>query len=100
MKFPDTVIILRPTSADAYGNDLANYEDATQIPQPAFLLTGGRTSLGVTEKTFSMLMPKTADLQDGDRFRINGDDFNGTILPVRSPSALKMYNVKLSRVED
>lgn len=100
MKFPDTVIVLRPQSADAYGNELRDYDDAVQIPQPAFLLIGGRTSLGVTDKTFSMLMPKTADLQDGDRFRINGDDFNGTILPIRSPSALKMYNVRLARVED
>lgn len=100
MNFPDTVVILRPTGSDAYGNEMNDYENATEIPQPAFLLTGASHSGGVASKTYSMLMPKTSDLRDGDRFRINGDDFAGTILPIRSPSALKMYSIQLSRVED
>lgn len=90
MRFPDTVVVLRPTQQDAYGNDGADFETATEIPQKGFHVV----------KDTLLLLPPSADVQDGDRFRIGDDTYSGVLKPVRSPTALKLYSVQITRVED
>lgn len=90
MNFPDQVEVLRPNGADAYGNEGLNYEAATVTVQKCFHVLKGR----------QILMPRSADIVQGDRFRIDGDTYDAFIDPIRSPSALKLYMLKLTRVED
>lgn len=90
MNFPDDVTVLRPTATDAYGNKGTDFTNAQEIPVRGFHAVKG----------VSLLLPKTADVQDGDRFRIGDDTYAGRISPVRSTSALKLYTVALARVED
>jgi hypothetical protein len=90
MRFPDDVTVLRPVGADAYGNPGANFDAPEEIPTKGFHVVKGTL----------LLLPPTADVQDGDRFRIGDDTYAGVINPARSTTALKLYSVTLSRVED
>ncbi|GAA0627320.1 hypothetical protein HPO96_36970 [Kribbella sandramycini] len=90
MNFPDTCEVLRPQGSDAYGNDLADFSDPLVIEQKCFHVIQGR----------QILMPRSADIQQGDRVRIDGETYAADADPIRSPSALKLYMLKLTRLED
>lgn len=89
MRFPDDVTILRPTAADAYGNDHRSFANAQEIPVRGFHV---RADL--------LLLPKDTPARPGDRYRIGTDTYAGEIVVIRSPSGAKLAKVDLTRVED
>lgn len=90
MNFPDTVVVLRPTETDAYGNDGVNYDGAEEHNEKCFEVVQGTM----------LLLPPSADVRQGDRYRLGDDTFAGDPALIRSPSAAKLWQIPISRVED
>ncbi|WBQ03784.1 hypothetical protein [Kribbella sp. CA-293567] len=90
MNFPHSIVVLRSTAVDAYGNYGTNFTDPTELPTKGFEVVPGAL----------LLLPKTADVLQGDRFRIGDETYGGEVQAISSPSALKLYQVRLARVED
>lgn len=91
MNFPDDITILRATGSDAFGNERNDWEDdVEEIEVRGYEAIQGQL----------LLLPKTAPVLEGDRYRIGTETYAGDLNPVKSPSALKLYTVRLKRVED
>lgn len=90
MNFPDTITLLRATADDAYGNEAKDWSTAEEIPSRAYEAIPGHL----------LLLPRTSPVRAGDRYRIGDETYAGELGPIRSPSALKMYMIRLVRVED
>lgn len=90
MNFPDEVTVLRSTESDAYGNDLRDWTNPEEFVIKGFEVLEGRL----------LLLPPSAPVLPGDRFRVGGQTYAGTPDPIRSPSARKLYMIKLDPVED
>lgn len=90
MNFPDTITVLRPTGTDAYGNEGTNYDAAAEHTEKCFEVVQGTL----------LLLPPTADVLKGDRYRLGDDTYAGEPALIRSPSAAKLWQIPISRVED
>lgn len=90
MNYPDDIILLRAVEADAYGNEAFDWTNPDEIPTKGYAAIPGHL----------LLLPRTSPVRPGDRYRIGDETYAGELGPIRSPSALKMYMIRLVRVED
>lgn len=63
---PDDVTVIRRTGPDQYGNADGSWSSATELP----------TVKGFQVRRNTLLLPPTADIQAGDRVRVNGVTFD------------------------
>lgn len=89
MRFPDDVEILKPGGGDHYGNPGRSWTDPTVVPVKGFEVKRDET----------LLLPPDAPIEEGDRVRLRGKVFASEPDPLRSPTALKLWNVKITEVE-
>lgn len=85
---PDTVTVLRPLTADAYGNPGRSWDTPTSVATVGFLT--GRTCF----------MPPDADVRQGDRLEVNGVTYDVADEPTksRSPSRTVLTLVHVQKV--
>ncbi|GAA4981248.1 hypothetical protein [Actinopolymorpha pittospori] len=87
---PDEVTILRASGTDAYGNPGASWESPSTS-----------TVRGFQVRRDQLLLPPDADVQLGDRVRVNGVTYavEGEPNLVRSMRAAVLVTVGLARLE-
>lgn len=99
MRFPDTVTILHPSTADEYGNPGRGWAAPTEAQASAFVVTGTRISGGVRVPVDKAMFPPGTDIRHGDRIQTADGTVYDVITPApaRSPSRTVLITAALTR---
>jgi hypothetical protein len=96
MRFPDSIVILRPSGLDAYGNPGGSFTNAAEIPARAFIVQRSQGNSSVTVA----LMPPDTDITGTDRIRRGTTTYAlvGEVITARSPSKAVLKTATLQEV--
>lgn len=96
MRFPDLVALLRPTTADEYGNPGQGWDDPARRQVYAFVTV----SRAGGELAYAAKLPAGTDVATGDRLVWNAATFEvGLVHAVRSPGKTVFLSAVLTPVD-
>ena len=97
MRFPNVVVVVRPTGLDEYGNAANSFDLSTESATVGFYFQKAGSRLGVQMSDEAVLMPPDSDVRPSDRLRIDGVLFevNGDPVFVRSPGKSVLTQVSV-----